>query len=308
MNYVIVIDSVGCVPESEIKKRSIKVMPLAVTFEGVDYYDTVDESSLISIHNAGRVGVKTESVSVTPTEQNVHDYMNKQVMPNYDVALCQLIGRNYTPIYDAFQAVSKSYSVKAPAKESFVMNCLETGSLAAGQGLTALYSDDLLSEGIDIADYREVIDDFKTLVKSITIVRDSVYIRHRVKQKGNKTVSLPVAMLANALQVSPIANNQCGEIDIIDMKSMGFDKSVDRVLGYCCDRAEEGLVAPLINISFAGDPVTLNKHSNFKRLQHICDDSGIALYTGVMTLAASINLGPGSMSIGIAPINQDIDP
>ena len=92
------------------------------------------------------------------------------------------------------------------------------------------------------------------------------------------------------------------------MKSRGFDNSVNRVLGYCCDRVLDGLVAPLINISFAGDPKSLMHHNNFKRLQHVCDDNGVALYVGVMTLAASINLGPGAMSIGIAPINQSINP
>ena len=49
----------------------------------------------------------------------------------------------------------------------FRMSVVDTGSLAAGQGLVALYADDLMGEGLDFTDYRPiVIEDFKTLVKS----------------------------------------------------------------------------------------------------------------------------------------------
>ncbi len=315
MKYAFVLDSVACVPEQELQRRSIKILPLAVSFEGTQYVDTTDEKALIAIHNAGRISVKSDAMSITPTEDDIRRFILKKVAIHYDVAICQSIGRPYTPIYEGYREVSQSIAadakhVRTPLgiESPFRMSVVDSGSLAAGQGLIAMYADDLMRDGLDITDYRPLIEDFKTLVKSFTIVRDSVYIRHRVKQKGNKTVSLPVALIANALAISPIANNQNGGIDIIDMKNRGFDSSVNRVFGYCCERVIEGLVAPLINISFAGDPKTLVHHSNFKRLQHVCDDHNVALYVGVMTLAASINLGPGAMSIGIVPINQTVNP
>lgn len=315
MKYALVLDSVACVPEQELHRRPIKILPLSVSFEGTQYVDTTDEKALVAIHNAGRISVKSNALSITPTADDIRRFILKKVATDYDVAICQTIGKTYTPIYDGYRTVSQSIAadakhVRAPLgiDSPFRMSVVDTGSLAAGQGLIALHADDLMREGLDITDYRPIIEDFKTLVKAFTIVRDSVYIRHRVKQKGNKTVSLPIALLANALSISPIANNQNGGIDIIDMKNRGFDSSVNRVFGYCSERVIEGLVAPLINISFAGDPKTLIHHSNFKRLQHVCDDHGVALYVGVMTLAASINLGPGAMSVGIAPINQSVAP
>ncbi len=315
MKYALVLDSVACIPEQELRRRPIKILPLTVKFEDVQYVDTTEEKALIPIHRAGRISVKSNAYSVTPDADNIRRFILKSVASKFDVAICQTIGQAYTPIYDGYKTVAQSIAsdakhIRMPLgiHSPFRMSVVDTGSLAAGQGLVALYTDDLMREGLDFTDYRPIVEDFKTLVKSFTIVRDSVYIRHRVKQKGNKTVSYPVALIANALAISPIANNQNSGIDIIDMRNRGFDNSVNRVLGYCCERVLEGLVAPLINISFAGDPKSLMHHNNFKRLQHVCDDSGVALYVGVMTLAASINLGPGAMSIGIAPINQDIDP
>jgi fatty acid-binding protein DegV len=131
-----------------------------------------------------------------------------------------------------------------------------------------------------------------------------MYARHRQKLKGNKTVSFPVAILANALQVSPITLLQDSELTMLDVKTRGADNAIEKVLEYCIDRVGEGLLAPLINISIAGDPASLTSLSSFKRLQTACDGAQVKLYIGVMTLAASIQIGPGAISVGIAPINQ----
>ena len=315
MKYSIVVDSVACLPEQEIKQRGIKVLPLKVTFEDVKYIDTYEEKALLAIHKAGRVGIKSKALSITPTEDDIRDFVLKNVVLNCDLAICQTIAKEYTPIFQAYKSVSDSLAAQAKKVREekgetipFRMTSMDTGSLAAGQGLIALHSDNLLRSGVPYSEFKPVIEDFKTLVRSITIVQDPVYIRHRVKQKGNKTVSLPVALIAKALEFAPIANNQNGNIDIIDMKVRGFDKAVERVLEYCVDCVNDGLVAPLVNISFAGDPKALTKHNSYKRLQHACDDAGVTLYVGVMTLAASINLGPGTLSVALAPINQEVLP
>ena len=315
MKYSIIMDSVGCLPEYEFRTRPIELLPLKITFEGVDYVDTYEESALIPIHRAERIGVKSGSVSITPTAEDVRQFILKEISPNYDLAIGQTVGESYTPIIDAFTANVDSIVADAkPERDQaeistpFRLTATETGTVVAGQGLIALYSDECLKSGMGLSDFGVTIEDFKSLVKTFIIVRDSVYARHRQKQKGNKTISYPVALLANALEMSPITVAQNNQIDVIDLKTRGFDNSIDKLLNYCCDRVQEGLAAPMINLSFAGDPAALTKHNAFKKLQHVCDDAGVALYVGVMCLAASINTGPGALSVGIAPINQDAQP
>ena len=315
MKYSIIIDSVGCLPESEFKSRPIELLPLVVTFDGVKYVDTYEAKALTPIHTAGRVGVKSDSVSITPLPDDVRKFMLRHITQKYDFAIGQTVGKSYTPILDSFKAVADSIAADAKSSRAksnistpFRMTAMETGTVVAGQGLIALYSDDLLKSGMSFNDFKPVIQDFRTMVKTFIIVRDSVYARHRQKQKGNKTVSLPVAHLANALKLSPITLAQNNQIDVIDLKTRGFESSIEKVLDYCCDRVKEGLVAPLINISFAGDTASLTKHNSFKKLQHVCDDAKVKLYVGVMCLAASINTGPGALSIGIAPVNQEALP
>lgn len=315
MKYSIIIDSVGCLPEAEFRTRPIELLPLVVTFDGVKYVDTYEEKALVPIHTAGRVGVKSDSVSITPLPEDVRKFMLRNIIQKYDLAVGQTVGQSYTPILNSFRVASDSIAADAKSVRSklgltapFRMTAMETGTVVAGQGLIALYSDDLLQSGMDLNDFKPVIEDFKTMVKTFIIVKDSVYARHRQKQKGNKTISLPVALLANALSLSPITLAQNNKIDVIDLKTRGFESSIEKMLKYCLDRVKEGLVAPLINLSFAGDPALVTAHDSFKKLQQACDDANVKLYIGVMCLAASINTGPGALSIGIAPINQEALP
>jgi fatty acid-binding protein DegV len=315
MKYAIVMDSVGCIPEKEYNKRSIKLLPLAVRFDGVHYVDSYIEKALIPIHAAKRVGIESDSVSVTPSSDDVRKYLIKEIAPTFDVAIFQTVGQSYTPIFQSCKAVSDSIAADAKATRlkagittPFRMTTSDTGTVVAGQGLIALYSDDLLQTGMSLSEFTPLIEDFKALVKTFIVVKDSVYARHRQKQKGNKTVSYPVAVIAKALHVSPITLAQNQKIDVVDLKTRGFDNSLEKVLEYCIDRVREGLLAPLINISVAGDPTTLTKHNSYKRLQHVCHDASIELYVGVMTLGATINVGPGAVSVGIAPSNQDEEP
>ena len=311
MKYALIVDSVGCIPEKEFRTRSIKLLPLAVSFNDVKYMDTYEEKALLPIHQAKRIGVESDSMSITPSADDVRKYLMRNIAPKYDVAIFQTAGQAYTPIYLSCKAVSDSIAADAKAlrlKEGittpFRMTSTETKTALAGQGLIVIYSDDLLQGGMSLTEFTPFIEDFKTLVKSFLVVRDAIYARHRQKLKGNKTVSFPVAIMANALQVSPITLLQDSELTMLDVKTRGADNAIEKVLDYCTERVGEGLLAPLINISVAGKPETLTSLSSFKRLQKACDSAQIKLYVGVMTLAASIQVGPGAISVGIAPINQ----
>lgn len=312
MKYALIVDSVGCIPEAEYRSRSLKLLPLAVSFDDVQYMDTFEEKALLPIHSAGRVGVKANSMSITPSADHVRKYLMKNIVNYYDTAIFQTAGQSYTPIYLSCKAVSDSVAAEAKAQRleqdittPFRMTSTETKTALAGQGLIALHSDDLLKDGMSLNEFTPFVEEFKGSVKSFLIVRDALYARHRQKMKGNKTVSLPIAVIANTLNVSPITLLQNGELTMLDVKTRGGDNAIDKVLEYCLDRVGEGLLAPLINISVAGDPASLTKLDSYRRLKSKCDIENIKVYVGVMTLAASIQVGPEAVSVGIAPTNQE---
>ncbi len=315
MNYVLILDSVACLPQQEIARRKLAIIPLSIIVEGKKYIDTHDERILGGLHKSGLINVNTKAKTISSTEAEIRHYLFKEIVPHYDVALCQTLGMAYSPIYESYRAVTFKVAQQAHEKRKdlnlerpFQMTCMSSGSLAAGQGLLAIYSDEVLGETESYNKAKASIEEFKQYIKSFTIVKDPIYTRQHAKSKGNKTVSYPVAWIADKLNFAPIGNNQNEAIFVVDVKNRGFDNSVDRVLAYCIDRVEEGLLLPWINISYAGDISRMPEFTNYLKLQAVCRAQGVTLMTGVMTMGAAINLGPGSMSVAIAPKNQDVNP
>ena len=107
MKYAIVTDSVSCMPESEFIHRSFKLLPLAVSFEDVHYLDTISEKALIPMHAAARVGVKANSMSITPTEENIRKFVIEELVPYYDTVFFFTPGSGLTPIYDTCKRVCR---------------------------------------------------------------------------------------------------------------------------------------------------------------------------------------------------------
>ncbi|MEO0367793.1 MAG: DegV family protein [Pseudomonadota bacterium] len=314
MNYVIVLDSVACLPAEEVESRSIEILPLTIMLEGQKYADTYNEQTLLEIYKTGKIKIGKGTDAFTSTVGEIRKFILEKIVPKYDIAVCQTIAQAISPIYDHYRQVaatiaadSRSVRDTANIEKPFRMTYMSTGTMAAGQGLVALYADDQLSKGMNYIKYKADIEEFKKWVKGYSAIGDIVYGRHRAKIKGNKTVSLPTAWIASALDISPILKNHNEEITPVDMVR-GYSNAVERLLEYCCDRALEGLKTPFINISIAGDPLSLNTYTNFKRLQKVCHDTNTKLLVGVMTLAAAINLGPGCVAVGIAPLERDIEP
>jgi fatty acid-binding protein DegV len=315
MNYTIVTDSVSCMPEAEFKRRSIKLFPLAVSFEGVKYVDTVSEQALLPMHAAARVGVKANSLSITPTTENIRKFVLDELVPHFDTAFFFTPGSTFTPIYEICKSVADSIAADAKAIRNeksistpFRINYVSTKTALAGQGLVALYADDLLRAGTPLSEFSAKVSEFAPLVQSIVVIRDIIYARHRQKLKGNDSMSLPAALLAKALQISPISKLHNNELVMIDVKTRGFNNSVNKVFEFCIEQIAIGLATPMINISVAGDPASLHQYNSFKRLQQECNKRNITLHLGVMTLAGSIQIGSGTVSVGIAPLDKQATP
>lgn len=315
MNYSLILDSVACLPMSEIARRRIEIIPLTIIIHGKRYIDTYEQDTLVGLHRSGLINVQTKAKTISSTESEISRYLTEDIIPNYDVVLCQTLGKAYSPIYENYRSVT--FKVAQSAHEMrrdlgidrpFQMTCMSSSALAAGQGLLALYSDDLMSSGESYNRVKEQIETFKSNIMSFTVVKDPIYTREHAKSKGNETVSYPVAWLADKLDFAPIGNNQNEEVIVIDVKHRGFESSANRVLNYCSEQVVAGLKTPYVNVSYAGDPEVIRGFEGFQALARTCAQYAVTLLLSPMTMGASINLGPGSLSIGIAPENQESKP
>jgi len=125
--------------------------------------------------------------------------------------------------------------------------------------------------------------------------------------RGVKTVALPIAVIGKLVGLSPIALNHNEKLDVVAMPT-SYEKSANALFKYAAERIKEGLYFNALNITIAGNPDDLENFPEFRNLKKVANDANVKLLIGVMALAASINCGPGTIGIGIAPKNLDKEP
>jgi len=213
------------------------------------------------------------------------------------------VSKSASTIYDSFAEVSKSIakesrqirqeqSIDAPFRLSY----LNTGTIVSGQGLLAICADYLFSKESDFTVYTKKLNQFKAVCKSFTVVKDTLHARHRAKLGGVATVGLaPVVLMQNDINSHVVVKP-------------GYEKMVNRLLSYACNRIEQGLYLPFVNICYAGNMSDISYLDQYQRLKEVAKKYNVTILESVMSLAAGVNYGPQAFSVGIAPRDQSIEP
>ena len=315
MKYAIVIDSVSALPSYFLENRPVFIMPVSIEVDGDLVPDTFDEKTLIDFYSSGQLRVKSNIVSFPPSEQQITDLIVQQIASSYDYAFCQTISKQVSPTFENFQSASQAISKKARdvrqnlgIEHSFHMNCINTGSTIAGCGLIAIYADMILRKGKSYKDFLKIMQMFARTVHCYGSVTDVLYSRARAMDRGVKTMSFPAALLGKAVGLNPVVQIKYDHITNLVAMKRGVEESVSSMLEYAAARVEEGLYAPIVNISYAGDTKDLLQFASFQKLVDAAEKANVNILTGVMSLAAGVIFGPGAATLGIAPKNQSAVP
>jgi len=314
MQFTLVVDSVAAIPESILKSRPIKVLPIQININGEIKPDSIDEKGLIELYQGSELSIKSEISTIPPSPDQIKDFILKEVAPYSDYAICQSLSKVTSPVFNNFEMVASQIAKEARElrdglgkEHPFRMTYLNTGTTLAGQGLVALYADMLISKGAEIQEYSQVIEKFTKAVRTYVIVRDLFYSRKRAIEKGVKTVGFAPALLGKTVGLTPIVEIY-NDLTTPVVAKIGFEKSFDSLIRYAIDRIKDGLYIPIVNISYAGDLNDIHQEPIIDELKEVAAKHKVKLLFGVMALGSSTVYGPGGFSIGIAPKNKTDKP
>ncbi len=314
MKFVVVVDSIASIPEFVLSQRPIKVIPVSVSIDGQTVPGETSAQELVRIYNSDKISSGADMFSITPTTEQIYDYIVQEVIPNYDYAVCQSVSKSVSPIYESFKEISGSIQQEArfirdklDIEAPFKLGCVNSGTTLAGQGLIAVFADFLFTKTGYSISYIEKLENFKRVCKSFTVVKDTMHARQRAKLKGVETVGLPTALIGKAVGLVPIVLMQNDATSHIAIK-LGYKRMVNRVLDYACERVEEGLFFPFINITYGGDLSEVDEFDSYAKLLKIAKKNEVTIFKSVMSLAAGVNYGSRAISLGIAPKNHKAEP
>lgn len=179
----------------------------------------------------------------------------------------------------------------------FALRLIDTRSLFAGQGITAVEAVRLRAADEGPGNIRERLEQLALHTHAYLVPPDLYYLRTRTR--GDRSVGLLSATLGSALDIKPILHCHRGETGTA-AKVKGFEPAVQKLFEFTGRRIREGLMTPTVCISHGGELETLRALPGYGALRALCDEHGIEVFESVMSLTGMVNVGKGAVAVGFA--------
>lgn len=312
MRIGIVISSSADLPLSFIKKHDINVMPITLKFGDEYFKDVRDPEDTKRFYEHYLANRNTHGVTEPFSVDEISDWFLNELVLKYDRVLVLCIMGSRSPIFE--NATQASFSIlkgyrevrkKAGVSGSFSLRVLDSKNLFCGEAVIAYEALRLVKrENVSFADLRKKVEEMIAHTHGYLVPQDLYYLRNNARKKGDNSLPLMKYALAKSLDIKPIMTAFQGDTFPFD-KARGFDTAIEKLFEHARRQVDKGLRAPVVCMSYAGDPSVFQKRADFKAFVEYLDKRAVNHTMAVMSTTAGVNIGPGSFALAFATEDND---
>jgi DegV family protein with EDD domain len=311
MRMGLAIDAACDVSQAFLHKHRISVMPITVKVDGDTFMDDREPGDLQRFI-ARRLGSRSHSAETEPCPvAEVQKLFLDKLVLEQDCVFCLTITATRSPINahvnQASFAILKNYRQvreQAGTPGPFMMRVIDTRNIFAGAAPVIVEASRMIAAREAPAAIRERLLYVAEHSYGYMLPRDLYYLRARAKKKNDRSVSLFTAMLGSALDVKPILRCFRGETGPVG-KVRGFDQGAEALFNYAARRVREGLLVPVVCVSYGGDMAVLDQLPGYAGLREACAECGVELMEAPMSITGMVNVGEGAVTLGLAAEEHD---
>jgi len=303
MRVGLVVDSACDLPQSYYRKNNIVVLPITVRQEGrtfVDVRDPDQTQMFYRQHLANASGGETSALGVDDIKRLFLD----RLVIDYDFVFCLTIASARSPIYDnatkaSFSILSDYKPIRAAAGHTtpFALRVVDTQNLFAAQGVLAVEVAKMIGNGDTPLRIRERIDALLPHLYGYMLPDNLFHLRARAAKKGDKSVGWLQYALGTALDIKALIRGYRNDTQPV-AKLRHFQDGVKRCFQFLTERIRDGLLAPTICLSYAGDLEDLFKMPGYTQFAEYAAERGVAVHASMMSITGVVNVGEGALAFG----------
>ncbi len=306
MRIGLVVDSACDLPGSFIERNHVEILPITVKIGDAVLADHRNEQATLEFLHSHVAERGAEAETMPYSVEQIRDVFLQKLIIDYDYVFCLTLTRNRSPIHD--NAVQASFAIlndykpmrsAAGNQAPFALRVIDTQNVFAAQGVTAVEAVRMINAGEGVAKIRARLENLAINTHGYMLTPDLMYLRSRIKARGDKSVSLFSATLGSALDIKPVLHCNRGETEPV-AKIRGWDAAVRRLFGFAAERVRAGLMAPTLCLSYGGDLEEMRVLPGYALLLDACRGAGVEVYESVMSLTGMVNVGKGSLVVGFA--------
>ena len=306
MRMGLAIDAACDVSQAFLEQHDIAVMPITVRVDSETFMDDRSPGERQRFLDR-QLGSRSHSAETEPCPvEEVRKLFLEKLVLEQDCVFCLTMTATRSPINEhvnkASFAILKNYRhvrEQAGVPGPFMMRVIDTRNIFAGAAPAIFEASRMIAAGEPPATIRERLLHIADRSYGYMLPRDLYYIRARAKKKNDRSVSLFTAVLGSALDIKPILRCFRGETGPVG-KVRGFEQGAQALFKYAARRVRDGLLVPVICVSYGGDLAVLAELPGYAGLREACAECGVELMEAPMSITGMINVGEGALSLGLA--------
>ncbi|HZX71635.1 MAG TPA: DegV family protein [Rhodanobacter sp.] len=300
------IDAACDISQAFLEQQDIAVMPITVKVDSETFMDDRSPGERQRFIDR-ELGSRSHSAETEPcpVEQVQQLFLEKLVL-EHDCVFCLTITATRSPINEHINKASfgilKNYRRvrdEAGVPGPFMMRVVDTRNIFAGAAPCVVEASRMIAAGASPAAIRERLLHIANHSYGYMLPRDLYYLRARAKKKNDRSVSLFTAMLGSALDIKPILRCFRGETGPVG-KVRGFEQGAQALFHYAAKRVRDGLLVPVVCVSYGGELGVLGDLPGYARLREACQECGVELMEAPMSITGMVNVGEGAVTLGLA--------
>lgn len=219
-DYVIVSDATLDLPVSVIEEYDIRVIPMGVNIEGVEYnhYPDERELSVEDFYHKLKNGAVSHTTQITPVI--FLDYFEELLKQGKDILYISF-SSGLSGTYNTSQIVIRDLALDYPERKIYGIDSL---CASIGEGLLVLLAAMQKQQGMTIEQLRDWVEDNKKRSRHWFTVKDLFFLK-----RGGRISSIE-AVVGTALKIRPVlSTDEAGKLTVVS-KIRGSRAELDFML------------------------------------------------------------------------------
>jgi DegV family protein with EDD domain len=308
----LIADAACDLPAAWLAKNGVAILPIKIDIDGERFVDLRNDRETLAFfrNDIANTGFRARSAPLTASE--TRDHVQSLLHNGVDYVLALTIAASRSKIYvnslAAAQNIMRSHGRARRATNNqtpFKMWVVDSETVFAGQGVLVAEAVRQLQAGMATEKLVAHLDRLRHEIHTLVVPNDLVYLYSRAKAKGDGSLNWMNYNLGHALDVKPVVHAHAGKTEPC-MRVRGFDEAAKRVFEIAAHKLREGLCAPHVVVSYAGDFEEVRGWLPYIALETTCQRRNVALHLSPMSITGGINVGAGALSVAFAAKSLDL--
>ena len=303
MRVGLVVDASCDLPRALIEEHGIRVLPSRLDLDDRTWLDERAPEQTMTFFRRFIADRDIAARSAACSALEIEEIFLRDLVLAFDrvlvISACAEFSATFQNATEASYAILQSYRERREEGEqqgSFALRVLDSGSICAGEAVAACRALQLLKDqqhGFD--QMRRVLRDEAARISCLLVPGDPWYLRRRGLDGHGASLGSVDYLRARISELKPVIELAGGKRRIL-ARPRGFRGGCADALSRVAAAIDRGLGAPVVALSFGGDPRIIREMPAYQALEAQAATARIDLHLAVMSATMGVRLGPGALS------------